>query len=129
MGSGSAWVRCAQVFRYVNGRVCGVVAIPLLLAPFAWAPAAHAAGPGISRPAVPAVSTPRVVSTVRSVTNSVTGTVSAVATGSSAAPADVVKHVATAVTGASATGSGHAATGTKPTVGATKRAVPSRREH
>ena len=73
--------------------------------------------------------TPRVVSTVRSVTQSVTGTVSAVATGSSAAAADVVKHVATAVTGGSTTGSGHAATGTKPTVGATKRAVPSRRGH
>ena len=36
---------------------------------------------------------------------------------------------AAAVTGGSTTGSGHAATGTKPTVGATKRAVPSRRGH
>jgi len=107
-------------------RVGAAVAAPVLAATFGWTPAAHAAGPRVS---LPAVSPP--VSAVHSVTQTVAGAVSAVTTRKSqvvAAAHQVVKHVATAVSGSSTTipaGSVPAAHATAPT----KLAVSSPRRH
>jgi len=51
--------------------VCGAVAVPVLAAGLAWAPAAHAAGPGVPLPAAPAISPARTVPSADAVTGTV----------------------------------------------------------
>ena len=52
--------------------VCGAVAVPVLAGGLAWAPAAHAAGPGLPLPAAPpAIGSPRTVPSAGAVTGTV----------------------------------------------------------
>jgi hypothetical protein len=109
-------------------RVCGAVAAPVLATAFGWTPAAHAAGLRASLPAAPPpVSAAPAVATVHSVTQTVTGAVSAVTTQKTQVVA-AAHHVATAVSGSSTTAPARTAPAAQAAA-PTKRAVSSPRRH
>jgi hypothetical protein len=126
-----------NAFRNVNAcaklRVCTAVAAPVLAAAFGWTPAAHAAVPGVSLPAVmPPVSASPAVSAVRSITSTVAG-LPVPKTPVVAAARHVVTRVVKVVSGTATTkhdarvASAPKTRSTTPAV--PKRTVPSRRRH